>query len=870
MRGPNYWSVDHQNIIVLRLDEADDFVNGEAIYTLGEKYLSLVKKFPEKTFAANAARIYEAQADAGDSAAHFIKALALSLQQLGHLDVSYAEVMQEEAKPYVTVLVEYITERAGKYAVESAVKIAEALKDNLAIDLEVYADEIQRLHHKEYLGPSTMAIVDEVVKKGVPYIGDRRSSYLQFGYGARQKRINASITSNTSIISVDIAGDKMETKALLDSFNIPVPKGITVFDRHDLNAALEEIGYPVVVKPLDSNQGKGATINVNDWTCALKGFLGARKYSKGIIIETFITGHDYRLLVVNKKFVAASLRTPASVTGDGKSTIKQLIEQVNKDPRRGAGHEKMLTKIKVDEMSKRILADNNLTLSTVLQEGRVLHLKDTANLSTGGTATDVTDNVHPDNIFMAEQIAAIVGLDICGIDVMTTDISKPLKETRGAVIEVNAAPGLRMHTHPTEGKPRNVGKAIAEMLFPDGEPHSIPIVAITGTNGKTTTSRLIAHIAKVAGNKVGFTNTDGIYIQGHQMEKGDCSGPGSAQFVLRNPLVDFAVLECARGGILRSGLGFRYCDVGVVTNVAADHLGQGGIDTLDDLAKVKSVVPRSVKEDGYAVLNANDDLVYAMHEKVKANIALFGLHDEKGRIKNHVAKGGLAATVDDENIVIIEGEKVTIVDKIKNIPLTLKGRATFNIENVMAAVLAAYKSNIPLAEIQKAILSFNPSPEQTPGRLNIFNFEDFEVMVDYAHNPAGLKALSEFLKRVESTSKVGVIAAVGDRRDEDIMEIGRQSATMFDEIIIRLDDDLRGRTPEEIYNLVKQGIDSEKKEMPVTLIPDETEACTYAIKNAKKGAFITICTEKIQRAIDAVMQFKTVNAPVAEKQEVEV
>lgn len=856
MRGPNYWSVEHHNIIVLKLEETENFAGSDDIYSLSQKYLDLLKNFDEKEFADNAVTLFESQKDVTQSAAHFIKAIALSLQQLSHLDTRFSEVILEEGKTFTTVLVEYVTERAGKYAVESAVEIAQELLQGNEIDIHKYTSKIHRLHHSEYLGPSTMAIVDEVLKKGVPFIGDRHSAFLQFGYGAKQKRINASITSMTPSIAVDIAGDKMETKNLLHSFNIPVPIGTTVYDRHELNAAIAEVGYPIVVKPLDGNQGKGATINVTDWTCALKGFLGARKYSKGIIIETFVTGHDYRLLVINKKFVAASLRTPASVTGDGKSTIQQLINQVNKDPRRGSGHEKVLTKIKVDDMTKRILNDKQLTLTSVLPSGQVLYLKDTANLSTGGTATDVTDQVHPENVFIAEQIAQIVGLDICGIDVMTTDISKPLKETKGAILEVNAAPGLRMHTNPTYGKKRNVGKAIADMLFPEGEQYSIPIVAITGTNGKTTTSRLIAHIAKTAQYKVGFTNTDGIYIQGHQMESGDCSGPGSAQFVLRNPAVEFAVLECARGGILRSGLGFASCDVGVVTNVASDHLGIGGIDTLDDLAKVKSVVPRCVKEDGYAVLNANDDLVYAMHEKIKSNLALFGLDDEKGRISSHVAKGGLAATVHDDDVVILEGKKTIVVDKVKNIPLTLGGRATFNIENVLAALLAAYKSNIPLETIKEGLLTFVPSPEQTPGRLNIFQMDGFEVMVDYAHNPAGMKALSEFLKRVDSKPKVGVIAAVGDRRDEDIIEMGKQAARMFDEIIIRLDDDLRGRTPEEIYSLVKHGIESEDPQKPVKTIDSEPEACNYAMKNAVKGSFITMCTDKIQRAIDVVQQFK--------------
>ena len=483
-------------------------------------------------------------------------------------------------------------------------------------------------------------------------------------------------------------------------------------------------------------------------------------------------------------------------------------------------------------------------------------LKATANLSTGGTATDVTDEVHPTNISLFERIARIIGLDICGIDIVTTSLSTPLKENGGAVIEVNAAPGFRMHLEPTHGTPQNVAAPVIDMLFPNGQQGVIPIVAVTGTNGKTTTTRLLAHMAKKAGHLTGFTTTDGIYIDGEKVVSGDCSGPSSAQFVLKDPAVEFAVLECARGGILRAGLGFPFCHVAVVTNVAEDHLGLGGIDTIEKLARVKSVVPETVLPTGYAILNADDDLVYEMKDRVQGKVALFSMYENSLRIKRHTQDGGLAAIYSHNSIVILQGNKKIKIDKVVNIPITFGGKAEFNIANVLGATLAAFVCQFNLDDIRHGLQSFVPSPESTPGRMNMFQFPDFTVMVDYAHNPHGINAIGKFVKSVKASLKIGIIAGVGDRRDNDLMSVGEESAKIFDEIIVRLDKDLRGRTGDEIFSLICDGIKKVNPGKKIELERSECEAVEKAITTATPGAFITILTDDIPGVIACVKRLQ--------------
>jgi cyanophycin synthetase len=787
---------------------------------------------------------------------HVIEHIALEIQTLAGMDVGFGRTRETSTSGIYNVVFTYMEAKVGRYAAEASVDIAQALIDNTPIDLPAIIQKLREMREEERLGPSTGSIVDEAVKRKIPFIRLNRHSLVQLGYGINQRRIQATVASTTSNIAVEIACDKEDTKNLLEAAQIPVPKGIIVYDEEDLERAIKKLGYPLVTKPIDGNHGKGATTDLKNLEEAKVGFYAAKKYSKAVICERFIVGRDHRVLVINYKFVAAALRTPAAVIGDGKSTIQQLIDQVNSDPRRGYGHEKTLTSIKVDEFTENIFRDKNFTLDTVLEKDYELWLKPTANLSTGGTATDVTDTVHPSNIVMAERIARIIGLDICGIDIMAPDLRDPIAENGGAVLEVNAAPGFRMHLDPTSGLPRNVAEPVIDMLYPPGKSARIPIIAITGTNGKTTTTRLTAHIVKQMGKKVGFTTTEGVYIHSEKLMAGDCTGPVSAEFVLKDPTVEFAVLESARGGILRAGLGFHNCNIAIVTNIAPDHLGLGGIDTLDQLTRVKAVVPKSVFPNGYAILNADDRHVLSMREELDCKIALFSLNENNPHIQAHCEKGGIAAVYENGYVTIMKGTWKIRVDKVTNIPITFGGKAEFNIANVLPAILATYLSDFKIEDIRLALETFVPSPVQTPGRMNIFHFKNFAVMADYAHNAHGMEAIGKFVQKIDATKKVGVIAGVGDRRDEDTIALGVEAAKVFDEIIIRQDKNLRGKSEAEIIALLTKGIHSVKNNLKITSIKTEREAIEYAIRNAIKGSFVVIINDVVDNALGQIQELK--------------
>lgn len=859
MRGPNYWSVKHPKIIVLKLDLEE--LSNTLTNQVPNFYSRLRNKFPGMQ-AHRAAEGVEGgffkSVEDGTTFGHVVQHVALELQTLAGMDSGYGRCYATREPNEVYVIFSYQEERAGEHAAYAAVRITDALVKGEKYKLW---DDLERLHQireDEYFGPSTYSIVSEAVSRGIPYIRLNRHSLIQLGYGKYQQRIQATLTCRTACFAVEIAGDKNATKDMLGDAGIPVPKGTTVYSQEELRRAITWLGFPVVTKPLDGHHGKGATINITNLNEARKGFLEARKYSQGVIVEQYIQGFDFRLLVINGKFVAAARRTPAMVTGDGVSTIKQLIDKENKDPRRGIGHEKVLTKIKVDQHTKALLKSMELTTQSVLPAGQEIYLKSTANISTGGTATDVTDLVDPYNILMAERIAGIIGLDICGIDVMTTDIAIPLNETRGAVLEVNAAPGFRMHISPTYGLPRNVAEPVVDMLFPHGQPSRIPIIAVTGTNGKTTTTRLIAHMVKHKGFQVGYTTTDGIYIQDKLLEKGDTTGSYSAEFVLKDPTVNFAVLECARGGLLRSGLGFQQCDIGIVTNVSSDHLGLRDIYTLEELAQVKAVIPKSVSPEGYAVLNADDDLVYAMAEDLSCNVAFFSMDENNPRILKHIAKGGLAAVFENGYISIFKNSYKLRIDRVADVPLTFGGRAKFNIENILAATLAGYISHFDIEDIKTSLRTFIPSPAKTPGRMNLFKFPNFEVLVDYAHNVGGLKAIGQFMESLDATHKVGIIAGVGDRRTEDFYELGLEAGKIFDEVIIRLDSDLRGKTAEEITEPLIRGIEDSNPDLRIQIIPEEMRAIAHALERAEPNSFIAIFTEDVTESVKMVEHFKVI------------
>jgi len=855
--GPNYWSIKRHKLVVMLLDIEDmEEKPTNLIPGFAERIKALLPSMVNHRCSEGTAGGFWSRVERGTWMGHVIEHIALEIQTLAGMEVGFGRTRDAGKRGVYHVVFSYYEAKSGIYAAKSAVHIVESLIAGEAVDLEFEIQKLREIREEERMGPSTGSIVEEAIRRKIPYIRLNRHSLVQLGYGKNQKRIRATIASTTSSIAVEIACDKEETKNLLEAAEIPVPKGMIVYDDIELERAINKIGYPVVTKPIDGNHGKGATTDLRNWDEAVAGLQAAKKYGRAVIVEKFITGLDHRMLVINYKFVCAAVRTPAAITGDGKSTIQELIDIVNEDPRRGYGHEKVLTSIKVDDFTWNILIAKDLTLESVLPWGEELWLKPTANLSTGGTATDITDHVHPANIVMAERIARIIGLDICGIDVITSDLSIPLAEAGGAVLEVNAAPGFRMHIEPTIGLPRNVAEPVIDMLYPLGSTARIPIIAVSGTNGKTTTTRLIAHIVKQCGYKVGFTTTDGIYIQNSLMMRGDCTGPVSAEFVLKDPTVDFAVLETARGGILRAGLGFHRCDVAVVTNVAPDHLGLQGIDSLEKLARVKSVPAKTVFPEGYAVLNADDDLVYAMKDDLMCKIALFSMDENNERLIEHCAAGGLACVYENGYVTIMKGTWKMRVEKAINIPLTFDGKAEFNIANVLGAVMACFVRDFRIEDVRQALQTFVPSPAQTPGRLNIFRFKNFTVLLDYAHNAHGMIAIGKLVNKIDASRKIGIIAGVGDRRDEDTIALAGEAAKVFDEIIIRQDKNLRGRSDQEIIDLLTTGIRNVKPDCDIKVIQKESEAIDFAIKNAVKDAFITVISDVVPDALEQVKRLR--------------
>ena len=857
MKGPNYWSVRRHNltVMVLDLEEMEQFPTNK-IDGFGERLEAMFPSMYSHRCSVGCEGGFFQRVKQGTWMGHVIEHIALEIQTLAGMDCGFGRTRGYGEEGVYFVVFNHMEGKVGEYAAKASFRIAEALIANKEYDLDEDIMNMKEIRQNEGLGPSTSSIIKEAEARGIPWIRLNKYSLCQLGYGANQKRIQATVTSETSNIGVEIACDKEETKDLLEQAEVPIPKGDIIRTERGLKEAVDYVGFPLVIKPVNGNHGRGITTNINSFDEALIGFKEAKEVSRLVIVEKYITGEDHRLLVINNKLVAAAKRTPAHVIGDGKSTIQELVDEVNKDERRGYGHEKVLTEIDINSLTLEILKEMDMTTESVPKKGEMVKLKSTANLSTGGTAEDITELIHPYNVFMAERISKIIGLDICGIDIMAEDLTKPLNKSGGAVLEVNAGPGFRMHLQPTSGLPRNVGGHVVDMLFPPGSNSRIPIIAVTGTNGKTTTTRLIAHIAKMKGKKVGYTTSDGVYIQNRLLMSGDCTGPKSAEFVLKDPTVNFAVLECARGGLLRAGLGFKKCDIGVVTNVAGDHLGLKGIHTIDQLAKVKGVIPETVHKDGYSVLNADDDRVYAMRNNIESQFALFSMDEQNPRIKRHSSRGGISAVYENGYITIYRGEWKMRVAQAVNVPLTKGGKASFMIQNVLAGVLSCYLHGFSIEDIKVAIETFIPSPSQTPGRLNMFNFNKFNVLLDYAHNPAGLKALHKYVEKLDGHPKIGIVAGVGDRRKQDNFELGQISAEMFDEIIIRTDRNLRGKDEQELINEIKAGILDVSPKIPLRIIKKENEAIQHAVENAKEGSLIVVSSDVVPDALNMVMNLK--------------
>ncbi len=853
LRGPNYWSNFRKKLIVMKLDlEQLEEMPTNKIDGFSTRIETLFPSMHKHRCSKDYAGGFFERVKEGTWMGHVIEHIALEIQSLAGMECGFGRTRGTGTKGHYNVVFSYMEEAVGMYAAKAAVKIAEALIDNVPYSLDEDITTMRKMRERERFGPSTGSIVDEAIARDIPFIRLNKESLVQLGYGKNQVRFRATMTDRTSSIAVDLASNKDETKRMLQDAAIPVAKGMCIMHENEVDEVIAKVGFPLVFKPLDGNHGKGASINVKTRTEAIAAFEHAKKYSRKIIVEKFITGYDFRILVINNKFIAAALREPAHVKGDGVLTIEQLIEIENKDPRRGYGHENVLTEITVDRETDEQLAKSNYTLATILKKDELCYLKGTANLSTGGTSTDVTDIVHPNNIFICERISRVIGLDICGIDIMATNLSEPLDVTGGVVLEVNAAPGFRMHLAPAKGLPRNVAAPVIDMLYPTGKSCRIPIIAVTGTNGKTTTTRLIAHIVKNNGYRVGFTTSDGIYVQNSMLTKGDTTGPVSAEFILKDPTVEFAVLETARGGILRAGLGFGKCDVAVVTNIQEDHMGLSDIHTLKEMANVKGVVARAVKRDGYVVLNADNVHCASIAKTVNCKIAYFSIDENNPLIVEHCKTGGIAAIHENGFITIKKGEWKFRVDKASHIPLTFGGKVTFNIYNVLAATLASYVYGFTIEDIKLSLETFIPSAAQTPGRMNIFDFKEYKVMIDFAHNPDGFKGIKEFLTTIESPLKIGIITGTGDRRDDDIREMGRISAQMFDHIIIRQDKFLRGRLADDIVKLLVEGIKSENENQSYEYVPKEIEALKHALSLAKPGTFITALSDVIDNAIEVV------------------
>ena len=856
MRGPNYWSIKRKKLIVMKLDlEELEEVPTNKIDGFGARLEALMPSLMQHRCSEGKEGGLFSRIKEGTWMGHVIEHIALELQTLAGMECGYGRTRGTGTKGIYNVVFNYMEEAVGLYAAKTAVKIAEHLIKGEAYDIDAEIRHMRELRESVRFGPSTGSIVDEAIARDIPFIRINSESLVQLGYGKNQVRFRATMTDRTSSIAVDLASNKDETKRMLKDAAIPVAKGVCISNPDDLEDAVKSVGFPLVFKPLDGNHGKGASINVKTLEEAVEAFAHAKKYSRKIIIEKFITGYDFRVLVINNRFIAAALREPAHVIGDGKSTIKQLIDKENLDPRRGYGHENVLTEISIDRETLEQLAKKEYNLETVLNKDEHCYLKGTANLSTGGTSTDITDIVHPHNIFICERISRVIGLDICGIDIMASNLSEPLEVTGGVVLEVNAAPGFRMHLAPAKGLPRNVAAPVIDMLYPTGKSCRIPIIAITGTNGKTTTTRLISHIVKNNGFKVGFTTSDGIYVGNSMLTKGDTTGPVSAEFILKDPTVEFAILETARGGILRSGLGFSRCDVAVVTNIQEDHMGLSDINTLKDMARVKGVVAESVKRDGYVVLNADNEYCAGISKEVSCNVAYFSMDENNKVIIDHCKKGGIAAIYENGFITIKKGDWKFRVQKVTSVPLTFGGRVSFMIQNVLAATLATYVYGFATEDIATSLETFIPSAAQTPGRMNIFDFKEYKVMIDFAHNADGFRGIKEFLSTIESTSKIGIITGTGDRRDDDIRDMGRISAEMFDHIIIRQDKFLRGRQAEEIVKLLVEGIQQVNPMTSYEYVPKEIEALNHAFSIAKPGSFIVALSDVIDNAIEVVHSY---------------
>jgi cyanophycin synthetase len=873
--GPNIYA----NFPVIRYQiDIGELENWPSV-KLGEDFINgLIKALPSLqshgcSYSVEGGFLRRLKEDEGTWIGHIWEHVALELQNLAGSPVNFGKTRSMDQIGCYNVVYQYKQRDVGIEAGTLGMRLLTHLmpqKVQQSIDAEIdedfdFSEELSdfvRMAQRKEFGPSTGSLVQAAEDRDIPWLRLNKYSLVQFGHGKYQQRIQATITSETKHIAVEISCDKEDTHNLLNDLGLPVPQQMMVYGVNQAIRAARHIGYPVVLKPLNANHGRGVSINLAQDDEIEVAFHEAQKFgtSKAVLVESYITGFDHRMLVVNNELVAVAKRVPGHVIGDGKSTIKELLDVVNSDPRRGIGHEKVLTRLELDNQAMRLLEDAELDETSVLENGQQFYLRSTANLSTGGTAIDVTDIVHPDNRDMAVRAIKAIGLDIGGVDFLTDDIGKSYKEIGGGICECNAAPGFRMHVAPSEGQSRDVSGKVMDMLFPAGSHARIPIAAITGTNGKTTTSRMLASIMKSAGFTTGMTSTDGVYIDGHLTVKGDMTGPTSAQIVLRDPSVDFAIMETARGGILKRGLGYTECNVGACLNVTADHLGQRGIDTVEQLAQIKRVVVEVAKD--CVVLNADDHLCLQMADFCQAeNICYVTMDSGHGLVREHIRSGGMAIVLEKG----INGDMITIYDKGAHIPLlwthlipaTIEGKALHNVQNAMFAAAMAYSFKTSLEDIRQGLRIFNTSFYQAPGRLNIYDEHPFKVILDYAHNPAAIATITDLAKRLDVNGKRHVVMAMpGDRRDEDIIEAASITARGFDTFVCKADDERRGRGYDEVPKMLKQSlIDSGISASEISIVPSEEDAVAAGLAACKKGDLLVILGDNITRCWKQIVHF---------------